>query len=83
LNLKCNIINRAFNSEDIDKLKKALLSDDIIIPSLIKILRLRALETCPKESDLDKPNYEFRRAFLDGRAYENNFTIQLLEKGDN
>lgn len=78
MNTKSGLICRLFTNDERTKLKESLDSDNIIINSLVKIFFHRYEQTLPKREDLDKPNYEFRRAVLDGAGGELKWLIDFL-----
>lgn len=79
MNLKSNIISRLFEDKEIQELKQVLSSSEVLVNAITKIMESRWIETRPKESDFEKSNYEFRRAFLDGRSAEITWWIKFLE----
>jgi hypothetical protein len=53
-----------------------------LIKYIVRILESRWIDTIPREKDFDKNNYEFRRAFLDGKSNEITWWIKFLQEED-
>lgn len=82
MNLKSNIITRLFSEDEIAHLGRAVEDGKELLKYIEKILESRWGNTLPKEADFDKNNYEFRRAFLDGRGFEIAWLVKLLQEGE-
>jgi len=82
LNLKSNIITRLFSKSEIAHLQKEVENRSDLIKYIVRILESRWVDTIPREKDFDKNNYEFRRAFLDGRSNEITWWIKFLENSN-
>lgn len=83
MKLSNNIITKLqLTEEDIANIKNAVAKDSGIIEFLTKYIAYRQADLKTTERDFDKVNWEFRRAFLDGRINELNWLQTLLTEGE-
>jgi hypothetical protein len=80
MKLEVGIVKRLHLSEqEVEDLKAALAHDQLIVATLSKILALRKTDAVASPADYDKPNWPYRRAYIDGRLDELQFLINLFE----
>jgi hypothetical protein len=68
--------------EEVAVIQDSVVHDSALIEFLTKYIAYRCGSLKTSEWDFDKPNWEFRRAFLDGRINELNWLQTLLTKGE-
>lgn len=72
MNLNLAYLKKILEPTEIDKLKKAIARDKIILPVLIKIVdyHLSMLDMPINEKDFDKPSWPYYQACKEGKKAE-------------
>lgn len=79
MNLRNSVIQGALTKEERQNMADALRRDEVILPTILKILAARLRGTTPCTTMIQRASYPWERAAKDGAAMELNWLVELFE----